>query len=129
MTTSRICKSCGSQFDAEAWQKLCWCCWRRESDREAADAVYHRGYSDGYDLGYGRGYRDGHKRGYGCGREDSGPATRPVLADDLIAGAIRLCHPDRHPAERFVEANAITARLLALRAAEQSAQAAEGRTR
>jgi hypothetical protein len=33
---------------------------------------------------------------------------------DLVKRAIRLCHPDRHPAERFDEANALTRDLNAL---------------
>ena len=31
------------------------------------------------------------------------------------AGAIALCHPDRHPAERAAQANAVTAHLIDLR--------------
>jgi hypothetical protein len=87
---------CGAQFDGEHWQRLCWPCWRRERGRsEPADA---------YQRGYQLGYRDG------CAAVQCAGLT-----DDLIASAIQLAHPDRHPPERAALANAVTAQLLALR--------------
>lgn len=95
----RRCSSCGAWFEGEHWQRLCWKCWRAQRDRELEDHAYDRGYSDGY--------RDGAAE---VARSSFGRLDR-----DVIVGAIRLCHPDRHPPERAAEANAITARLLALR--------------
>lgn len=42
--------------------------------------------------------------------------NRSVRLDaDVISDAIQLCHPDRHPADRYDLANRTTARLLQLR--------------
>ncbi len=96
----RYCSVCGTRFDGEDWQRLCWRCWRARRDREMGDLAYERGYSDGYVAGAG---------------DRARASFSPALDRDLIARAVRLCHPDRHPPERASEANAITARLLELR--------------
>jgi hypothetical protein len=33
---------------------------------------------------------------------------------ELVKAAVRLCHPDRHPPERFTAANTVTGRLLSM---------------
>jgi hypothetical protein len=91
----RCCRSCGEPFNGESWQQRCWKCWRQEREREQLAAAYDLGYQDGYVAG---------RRGWPSG-----------LSDELIVRTVRLTHPDRHPVERFAEANAITARLLELR--------------
>jgi hypothetical protein len=100
MNELKSCRSCGVRFDGERWQRLCWECWRRERGRSDLDVAYRRGYRDGYDLAR----REGHHGAPSAG-----------LTAELLAGAIQLCHPDRHPAERTAVANAVTAKLLELR--------------
>jgi hypothetical protein len=36
-----------------------------------------------------------------------------TVSEEVLRQAIRLCHPDAHPIERFEQANAVTAALLA----------------
>lgn len=94
----RACTACGEQFESKgAWMRLCWRCWRRREDNKLEDAAYHRGYLDG--LGDG-------------GR--NGRAGRGGLDDDLVRQLVTLCHPDRHPPERFELANRATATLLGM---------------
>lgn len=93
---TRRCRDCGSRFVGESWQRLCWACWREQKDEQGREDVYDRGFA----------------AGFAAGRRT---AAAPSLDPALIARAIRLCHPDRHPAERAAEANAVTAQLLALR--------------
>lgn len=89
------CRDCGAPFDGERWQRLCWSCWRNRRDGQGRDDAYHRGFTAGLAAARGR------------------PA--PALDDSLLRDVIALCHPDRHPRERYELANATTARLLALR--------------
>jgi hypothetical protein len=98
------CQACHEPFAGEHWQRLCWPCWRERQDREQHADSYARGYDDGYAAGYRR----------AC--QDQPVAQQSSLDTELIAAAIRLCHPDSHPPERFDLANRITARLLELRA-------------
>jgi hypothetical protein len=95
----RSCR-CGAQFTGEPWQKLCWKCWRRERDRSELDAAYQRGFQDGC-----------------AARQPAG------LTDGLIAGLIKLAHPDHHPPERAALANAVTAQLLELRGDRRAIEA------
>jgi hypothetical protein len=37
-----------------------------------------------------------------------------VVDEDVLLDAVALCHPDRHPPERFEQANRVTAGLLDL---------------
>jgi hypothetical protein len=92
----RRCRDCGTRFVGEAWQRLCWSCWREQKDEQRSEDTYDQGFADGFATA---------RR----------TAAAPSLDPDLLAHAIRLCHPDRHPAERAAEANAVTAQLLALR--------------
>jgi hypothetical protein len=86
----RTCPDFGEEFSGEHWQRLYWSCWRAHRDQELEDDAYDRGFA-------------------------AGRRTSRSLDSDLIDRAIRLCHPDRHPPERFSEAKATTARLLAPR--------------
>jgi hypothetical protein len=43
------------------------------------------------------------------------PSIGPALDRDLLMAVVRLVHPDKHPPERFAEANRVTAQLLSLR--------------
>ena len=76
--------------------RRCWNCWRDQKDREAHDEAWSEGFDEGY----------------AAGRRSSSP---PSLEGGLLGDLIALCHPDRHPVERFDLANAVTARLLELR--------------
>jgi hypothetical protein len=91
--TRRKCVECGTPFEGQDWQRLCWGCWRAEKDQEAQ--------ADAYDQGFRDGLREGSKRS-GIDRE-------------LLLDTIQLCHPDRHPAERREMATKTTAALLNLR--------------
>lgn len=108
-----VCVDCGADFVAKGtWQRRCWDCWRASKDgarrangpdREANARA--EGRAAGYDAGYRKGLEDGKKlakAGHGLHFD------RAFLFD-----AIRLCHPDHQPLERFAMANAVTAKLLA----------------
>lgn len=95
---TRRCNDCGAPFDGEHWQRYCWSCWRRQKDSNQGDRAYHRGFLDGLAAGQRAGI------------------PRPALDRDLLTRTIALCHPDRHPPERTVAANEVTALLLDLRA-------------
>ena len=96
----KSCRQCGDVFTGEDWQKLCWTCWRDEKKRksveQAGDALAAAA------LAYRRGKADGE--------------AAAAMDAEFIQSLIVLCHPDRHPTERAAQANAATARLLALRA-------------
>lgn len=94
----RACQDCGELFDGERWQRLCWDCWRAKKNQVEDD-----GYSRGFDAGFDRGLEAGRA------------GVAPTIDVELLRRAILLCHPDRHAPERFAEANAVTADLLALR--------------
>lgn len=72
--------------------KLCWPCWRARQDRKV----------------------DEFEAGYRLGLKAAGSGGRGPLDVDLAREAIQLCHPDRHPPERFALANRVTAALLEL---------------
>lgn len=92
---TRSCQSCGTTYDGERWQKVCWTCWRKRKDADDADRAYQRGYAAGHAA--------------------AARAASPRLDGDLLKAIIALCHPDRHPAERAADANAVTALLLNMR--------------
>ena len=69
----------------------CYIAMKRAEEDEDSDAA---AYQDGY--------RDGAR------------TRRAGLEPGLIKAAVVLCHPDRHPPERFAQANSVTARLLEL---------------
>jgi hypothetical protein len=92
-TRLRTCRDCRAEFAGEDWQRLCWRCWRERRDAKRDDAAYERGYSDGF---------------------RAGSEVTKTLDADLLKRTIALTHPDRH-ADRFAEANEVTARLLNLR--------------
>jgi hypothetical protein len=93
---TRACRRCGETFEAKGdWMKLCWQCWRRREDQRQDRA---------YDAGYRAGLVDGGGQRHGHGRLD----------DELLRVLVTLCHPDRHPPERFELANRATATLLGL---------------
>jgi hypothetical protein len=71
--------------------RLCWDCWREQKDQ----AVYDRGYADGRRASHDQ--RNAHG-----------------LDSELLPALVTLCHPDRHPPERFELANRTTATLLRL---------------
>jgi hypothetical protein len=69
---------------------------------------YRRGYQDGYSeathkhaYDYARGRRDGYAEAAGLDRK-------------FLMDLVRFTHPDKHPRERFTEANKLTAKLNAL---------------
>lgn len=95
MSSLRKCTQCAGRFEGEKWQRLCWACWREHKDAEERRSEYKRGWNDGHAAAIRR---------------------QPQIEDDVLRDVISLCHPDRHPVERFVLANATTARLLELRA-------------
>jgi hypothetical protein len=66
---------------------------------------------------YKRGYQDGHAA---ATRQQRTHAGGQFDADQLRA-LVTLCHPDRHPRERFEVANAVTARLLEMLKHERKA--------
>ena len=102
---TRRCSSCRSSFQADgAWQMLCWDCWRQRRDHDQEADAYQRGYEAGVRA---RRHRD-YAEGFDAGR-------RAGLPPDVVEAALRLCHPDRHPPERFAQANATTAHLLEIR--------------
>lgn len=97
----RHCTDCGEEFrPARQYHVRCWTCWRRQQDKEASRDAYFAGFADGLQA---------------AGRvlPDSGLTDTGVDAG-LLRDVIVLCHPDRHPPERFQQANAATARLLEL---------------
>lgn len=96
----RTCTKCHAQFDARGdWQKLCWECWRKQKDAEQLDDEYGRGFD----------------AGFRAGRDLAGRRSVSALDPEPPRSVIALCHPDRHPPERFQEANRGTSALLELR--------------
>jgi hypothetical protein len=104
----RSCDQYGELFHSDgAWQRLCWPCWRERKEREErADNANDLGYQQGYSRGYADGKRD-YTLVNNC--------HQPALDGHLLRRIVLLTHPDRHPQERFVEANEVTRELLALR--------------
>jgi hypothetical protein len=98
---TRYCNECNREFEPKAdWMRLCWNCWRRREDRR----IYQCGRADGYDEGYEAGHAAGLWTGSG--------ASHTTLNGGLLRELVALCHPDRHPPERAVVANRVTAALL-----------------
>lgn len=98
---ARQCPDCGASFDPRgSWQRLCWGCWRAAKDRDLEEDAYQRGYT----------------AGYRAGAASSARRSFNALANerDFVLELVLLCHPDRHPPERFELANSTTARLLDL---------------
>jgi hypothetical protein len=113
--SERACSDCGDYFEAKAdYHRLCWRCWRERENIKLEDAAYDRGYNRGHENGY----RLGHKDGLRDGRERAN-GSRPALDAGLLRALVTLCHPDRHPPERFEMANRATASLLGLLRAER----------
>jgi hypothetical protein len=87
---TRKCRRCGESFETDrAHRRLCWpCYWELEDERRTQ------------------------------GRQATSPPPPPAapapLDVRLLRDAISLCHPDRHPPERFKTANAVTAALIEL---------------
>lgn len=99
------CANCRATFDqTHNWQKLCWSCWRAKKDAASAAATSDA-WTEGYRAGRAAALRD-----HRCPQ----PPAHPTVDATLIRDAVRLCHPDRHPIERFDAANDVTVRLLAL---------------
>lgn len=95
------CRECGKRFEAQAtWQKLCRTCYR-ERERERTGRLVAKAYEEGRRCGYEEGYRTASRRS----------RLSPALLRELVT----LCHPDRHPPERFELANRITAELVSMR--------------
>ncbi len=69
-----------------------------------------KGYNDGLAVGRKQGYDKGYDKGYAHGL-----ALARSFDADLLRSLIALTHPDRHPPERYAEANRVTAELIALR--------------
>jgi hypothetical protein len=125
MSARRTCRACRKHFEGEPWQRLCWPCWRaqkeaqeRREDAQEREDAYQRGYYKGRIDGLAAGHHDGFVEGLAAGHSDARrrqAKPAPPLDVKLIAQAISLCHPDRHPPERFEIANAVTAGLNALR--------------
>jgi hypothetical protein len=104
----KSCRNCRRAFHPAAdHHRLCWACWHEQRDDRAQHDQYSRGYANGWSDGERVGFRNGHEAGLREG------AT--VLAPELLGDAIRLTHPDRHPAERFEMANRVTAGLIEMR--------------
>lgn len=87
---------------------------RRKSDppakrtTSAEQDAYWKGYHAGRQFvtrEIDRAYRDGYREG----QHDA------ALDRELLTRIVAMCHPDKHPPERFGEANALTAALLELR--------------
>lgn len=92
------CIRCGNYFDnrGDDWKTYCARCYKAMKNQEADEV--RKAWNDGYSAGRIAGRREG----------------RESVDIELIQRAVRLTHPDRHPPERFEEANALTALLLAL---------------
>ena len=112
------CQKCRREFDAQgAWQKLCLSCYR-ERERERTGTGDLSGLERRADRLITEAYEAGRQRGFEEGYEvASAKARRPNghLSPGLLRELVLLCHPDRHPPERFELANRITAELVSMR--------------
>jgi hypothetical protein len=96
---TRACASCGAWFlPAKAYHKRCLSCWREGRDRALQSEAYAAGVCD---------WR--------------ASAWQPPIDADLLRELVVFCHPDRHDASKFEEANRLTSRLLALREGRRAA--------
>lgn len=115
---------CGTVFDAQGeWQRLCWDCWRRREneragrgDLTALATRQARLLEEAYEAGRQRGYEEGYDAASVQARRRNGHGTG--LDGALLRELIVLCHPDRHPAERFEQANRVTAQLVSMRGSQ-----------
>jgi hypothetical protein len=128
---TRACVDCGRAFDAEPdepWKTRCLGCFKRHKRAEergdwepgwkrrarppegpverlsrAAGATVAEAFAAGRKEGYDAGLAEGRRR------------PSPVRLDaELLRELVALTHPDRHPPERFKQANDATTKLLAL---------------
>jgi hypothetical protein len=98
---TRNCQSCGRAFETDRhWHRYCWDCYWEQRDRGS--------WAD--DDGPSAGWREP-PPGW---EQKAEPPLAPRLDVRFLRDAIQLCHPDRHPPERFKTANTITATLIAL---------------
>jgi hypothetical protein len=99
----RLCDGCGRRFIAGFdWMTTCRVCFHErhgDPDLALAELAWERGYA----LALERVRR----------RDDAD--IEAALGALPLRALISLCHPDRHPPERFDEANQITTWLLSLR--------------
>lgn len=81
--------------------------------------------ADDYDMAIAeKAWESGYQLGYKRGQESVASDPQVGIPPELLEDVIRLCHPDRHPEERFFKANAVTAQLNRLRDALREALAA-----
>jgi hypothetical protein len=114
------CEKCHGTFDAQgAWQKLCWDCWRsretsraRNGDLSALSGRAANLLDEAYEAGRARGFDEGYDAASADARRRNG---HDGVDGALLRELIVLCHPDRHPAERFEQANRVTAQLVSMR--------------
>jgi len=103
MSEQKECPNCGRRFQPVLrTHLLCRVCFHERS-RDYDMALAEEAWRSGYRLGFQRGHADG------VGNAE------PFISLGLLDAAIALCHPDRHPEERFHNANGTTAALLAAR--------------
>lgn len=140
---TRTCVDCGRSFQAgedEGWKTRCLVCFKRRKRAEERGDYEPPGWkrppppppesaaqrltkaaaatvAEAFAAGRAEGYEAGRARGYDAGME-AGRRQRPATLGQLDAALVRelvgLCHPDRHPPERFRQANDATAKLLGL---------------
>ena len=138
---TQTCADCGRAFrveDGEEWKTRCLSCFkrhmreqgrsgfaswqRRREPRDDAPGPQTRAATKAVADAYDAGHRAGYEQGIAAGRAESAKTAKPARLDAaLIRDAITLCHPDLHPPERAARANAVTARLLAIRGTTRKA--------
>jgi hypothetical protein len=97
------CRVCERSFTPTGANTLCAVCYaERRGDYDFALA--EQAWREGYGIGLARGRRQ---------RADD--ELEQALDDLRLRELITLCHPDRHPPERFELANRVTVWLLGLR--------------
>lgn len=97
------CSDCARPFlKSEPSMRRCRLCSALRAD-DLEGALAEKAWQEGFRLGYERAQQQNTR--------DPGV----VLALPLLEDAIKLCHPDRHPEERFQLANSLTAELIRLR--------------
>lgn len=103
------CDRCGRLFVAVYdWMRYCRVCHAERDgdlDRAFAEVAWQRGYALGLERA--------------TARDDAG--LEAVLGELPLDELIALCHPDRHPPERFELANRLTVWLLGLRDSREAA--------
>jgi hypothetical protein len=116
MTNLRMqtCSQCGTWFLPTDQGSLCDECVVIEEEKRPRAVAYERGWYDGYACGWRVCMRE-HPHQTPNPPAPAAPAKRDLLP---ISDLIKLCHPDRHPAERVALANRVTQILLEIRKAE-----------